>query len=83
MATTARIGPELITFLEQLKKNNNREWFQKDRSVKARRMAGDGVERCVACVWSPSRISTTCRGRLQGAAVVDTQASSVVRKFDP
>ncbi len=29
--TTARIGPELITFLKQLKKNNNREWFQKNK----------------------------------------------------
>ena len=31
MATTARIGPEVFTFLKQLKKNNNREWFQKNK----------------------------------------------------
>ncbi len=31
MATTARIGPELLTFLKQLAKNNNREWFQKNK----------------------------------------------------
>ena len=31
MPSTARIGPEIITFLRQLKKNNNREWFQKNK----------------------------------------------------
>ncbi len=31
MPSTARIEPELITFLKQLKKNNNREWFQKNK----------------------------------------------------
>ena len=30
MPKTAHLQPELITFLEQLKKNNNREWFQKN-----------------------------------------------------
>ncbi len=31
MPSTARIGPEIIRFLKQLKKNNNREWFQKNK----------------------------------------------------
>ncbi len=31
MPSTALIGPELISFLRQLKKNNNREWFQKNK----------------------------------------------------
>ncbi len=31
MPQDARIGPEVFTFLKQLKKNNNREWFQKNK----------------------------------------------------
>ena len=31
MPKTAHLQPELITFLAQLKKNNNREWFQKNK----------------------------------------------------
>lgn len=31
MPTAARFKPELITFLKQLKKNNNREWFQENK----------------------------------------------------
>ncbi len=31
MPKTAHLQPELITFLEQLKKNNKREWFQKNK----------------------------------------------------
>ena len=29
--STASIGSEILTFLRQLKKNNNREWFQKNK----------------------------------------------------
>ena len=31
MPKPAYLQPELITFLEQLEKNNNREWFQKNQ----------------------------------------------------
>ncbi len=31
MPSTVRIGPEVFIFLKQLKKNNNREWFQKNK----------------------------------------------------
>ena len=31
MVKTAHLQPELITFLRQLAKNNNREWFQKNK----------------------------------------------------
>lgn len=32
MATTASFGPELLTFLRQLRRNNNREWFQRNKT---------------------------------------------------
>ena len=31
MPSTARIGPEILRFLEQLAKNNNRQWFQENK----------------------------------------------------
>ncbi len=31
MPSTARIGPEILRFLGQLAKHNNREWFQKNK----------------------------------------------------
>ncbi len=31
MFAAARLTPQLLTFLKQLKKNNNREWFQKNK----------------------------------------------------
>lgn len=31
MPAKPRLQPELLTFLEQLKKNNNREWFQQNK----------------------------------------------------
>ena len=31
MPSTARIGPEILRYLGQLAKNNNREWFQKNK----------------------------------------------------
>ncbi len=31
MPSTARIGPEILRFFGQLAKNNNREWFQKNK----------------------------------------------------
>ena len=30
LGTVARLRPELIAFLNQLKKNNNREWFRRN-----------------------------------------------------
>ena len=31
MSPKKHLGSELIAFLEYLKKNNNREWFQKNK----------------------------------------------------
>ena len=50
MPKTAHLQPQLITFLKQLKKNNNREWFQKNKDrYELRSVPGLFAGRWVPC----------------------------------